>query len=81
MARSKSGILFTEAAGKNVASIRCDENPDWQALEVLFTSGTLFSLDLSARIYVDASYLEQRRGDSKIIRKYGHVSSNSGHQA
>jgi hypothetical protein len=81
MARSKGGILFTEAAGKTVASIRYNENPDWRALEVLFTDGTLYSFELSARITVDASYLEQRRGDSEIIRKYGRVSGNSGHQA
>lgn len=81
MARSKGGVLFTEAAGKTVASIRYDENPDWQALEVLFTDGTFFSFELNARITVDASYLEQRRGDSEIIRRYGHISGNSGHQA
>ena len=78
MARSKGGILFTEAAGKTVASIRYDENPDWQALEVLFTDSTFFSFELHARIIVDANYLEQRRGDSEIIRKYGRVSGNPG---
>jgi len=42
MARSTGGVLFTEIAGKTVASIRYDENPDWQALEVLFTDGPCF---------------------------------------
>ena len=71
MARSKGGTLFAEAAGKTVESIRYHENPDWHALEIRFTDGTLFCLELRSRVTVEASYFELRRGDAELIRKYG----------
>lgn len=40
---------FTEANGKTAASIRYEEHPESQALEVLFTDGALFSFELSSR--------------------------------
>jgi hypothetical protein len=76
MARPRDGILFTEAAGKTVVSIRYDES----GLEIHFTVGTLFSFELSSRLKVEASYLEQRGGESAVIRKYGRLSADSCHE-
>ncbi len=67
----RKGVLFTEAAGKTVASIRLNEDHDWRALEIRFTDGTLFSVDLVPRIELVVRYMEQRHGDSEIIRDYG----------
>ena len=71
MARPKRGTVFTEVTGKTVKSIKYEENPDWQAIEVAFSDGTLLSVEISARVTVRASFLEARRGDLKIIRSYG----------
>lgn len=79
MTRPK-GILFTEATGKTVSTIRYHENPDWQAIEVLFTDGTLFSFELSSRVTVEASHLKQRGADSALIRRYRRVSVDPRHQ-
>lgn len=77
MARRKFGTVFTEAVGKTVDSIRYEEGADWQALEVAFSDGTLFSFELRARVAVQASYFEVRRGDLETIRGYGKVSGDS----
>jgi hypothetical protein len=77
MARPRRGTVFTEATGKTVESIKYEENPDWQAVEVAFSDGTLFSFEFSARVTVQASYLAVRRGDLKMVRNYGRVSGAS----
>ncbi len=77
MARRKGDTVFAEAAGKTVDSIRYEENSEWQALVITFRDGKVFSLEFGARIDVQASYLEMRRGDLKIIRKYGRISGGS----
>jgi hypothetical protein len=64
-------FAFTEAAGKTVASIRYQEHEDWQALEVQFTDGTLFSFELLPRVALQVRYLEQRHRESEVIRDYG----------
>jgi hypothetical protein len=78
MARQKHGTVFAEVKGKTVESIKYEENPDWQALEVAFNDGTLFSVEFSARVAVQASYLKVHHGDLDMIRNYGRVSGAHG---
>ena len=75
MARPKRDTMFTEVAGKTVESIKYEENPDCQALELAFSDGTLLTFELSSRIEVQASYLRARKGNLKLIRNYGRVSA------
>jgi hypothetical protein len=77
MARPKGDIVFTEIAGKTVESIKYEENPDWQALELAFSDGTLLTFELSSRVEIRASYLKARKGNLKLIRNYGRVSAAS----
>jgi hypothetical protein len=72
----KTGIEFKEAKGKVVASLRYEENPDWQALELAFSDGTLFSIEFSSRVSVQARYFKARQGNLKLIRSYGRVSGD-----
>ena len=61
--------MFTEIAGKTVESIRDEENPDWQALELAFSDGALLDFSNSvARVEIQASYLKARKGNVKLIR-------------
>lgn len=80
MARRKRDTVFAEAKGKRIESIRYEEDPDWQALEVLFDDGTLFSFEFGCRVVVQARYLEARLGNLAIKRNYGRVSSDSAHK-
>lgn len=68
MARPKRETVFTEIAGKTVESIRYEGNPDWQALELAFSDGTLLTFELSSRVEIQASYLKARKGNVKLIR-------------
>jgi hypothetical protein len=52
MARRKASTLFTEATGKNVNSIKYEENADWQPLEVVFSDETLFCFEFNSRVTV-----------------------------
>ena len=78
MARSKPSTVFGELAGKTVNSVKYEENFDWQALEVAFSDGTIFSVEFSARVIVQARYLRSRQGNLDIIRNYGRVSGSPG---
>ena len=78
MARPNRGAVFADVTGKTVESIKYEENSDWQALEVAFSDGTLFSIEFSARVTVQASYLKVRQGDLDMIRNYGRVSGTPG---
>jgi len=77
MARPKRDTVFTEIVGKTVESIKYEENPDWQALELAFSDGTLLTFELSFRVEIQASYLKARKGNLKLIRNYGRVSAAS----
>lgn len=77
MARPKRDTVFTEIAGKTVESIKYEENPDWQALELAFSDGTLLTFELNSRVEIQASYLKARKGNLKLIRNYGRVSAAS----
>lgn len=81
MVRRNRGKVFTEAIGKTVKSIKYEENPDCQALEVAFSDGTLLSFEFSARVTVQGSYLRARKGDLRLIRDFGRISGHSAHQA
>ena len=81
MARAKRDAVFTEVVGKTVESIKYEENPDYQVLELAFSDGTLLSFELSSRVEVQASYLKARNGNLKLIRSYGRVSGAPAHQA
>jgi hypothetical protein len=76
MVRPKRDTVFTEAAGKTVKSITYAENADSQALEIVFSDGTLLSFEFSACVTVEASYLRARKGNLKLIRNFGRVSGN-----
>jgi hypothetical protein len=67
------GLNFTEAAGKVVAFVNViNDPPNWQALEVRFTDGTLLHFEvLTTRVQIKTKYMEARRGDLKLIRNYG----------
>jgi hypothetical protein len=78
MALPKRDTVFAEVTGKTVKSIKYEENSDWQALEVAFSDGTIFSFEFCARATVKASYLEVRQGDLEMIRNYGRVSGAPG---
>ena len=77
MARPKRDTVFTEMAGKTVESIKYEENPDWQALGLAFSDGTLLTFELSSRVEIQASYLKARRGNLELIWNYGRVSAVS----
>ena len=77
MARPKRDTVFTQIAGKTVQSIKYDENPEYQVLEMAFSDGTLLTFELSSRVEVQASYLKARKGNLKLIRNYGRVSGAS----
>jgi len=69
----KLGLNFTEAVGKVVAFVNVISNPpDWQALGIRFTDGTLLHFEfLTAQIQIKPKYMEARRGDLEMIRNYG----------
>jgi hypothetical protein len=69
----KLGLNFTEAVGKVVAFVNViNTPPDWQALEIRFTDGTLLHFELlTTQIQIKPKYLEARRGDLELIRNYG----------
>ena len=81
MARRRRDMEFAEGAGKKVESIRYEESPEWQALEVIFDDGTRLSFEFSSRVVVRASYVEARRGNLAMKRNYGRVSGDPGHEA
>jgi hypothetical protein len=78
MAQRKIGRVFAEAARKTVESIEYTENADWHALVITFRDGKDLSFEISARVVVEATHLEKRRGDLKLIRKYGRLSGGAG---
>jgi hypothetical protein len=67
------GMNFTEAVGKVVAFVNLiNEPPDWQALEIRFTDGTLLHFEFTTtHTEIKPKYLEARRGDLELIRNYG----------
>jgi hypothetical protein len=77
MARVKREREFHEAKGKQVESIKYQENADWQAIELIFADGTMYSIEFSAQVAVQASFLKARRGNLKMIRNYGRISADS----
>ena len=64
------GLNFTEAVGKTVAFLNViNDPPEWQALEIRFTDGTLFHFVLqTTQVEIKAEYSEARDGDLKLIR-------------
>ena len=74
MAPTKRNTGFTEIEGKTVESIKYQENPDYQLLELAFSDGTLLTFELSSRVEVQASYLKARKGNLNLIRNFGRVS-------
>jgi hypothetical protein len=69
----KLGRNFSEAVGKVVAFVNViNTPPDWQALEIRFTDGTLLHFEfLTTQIQIKPKYMEARRGDLELIRNYG----------
>jgi hypothetical protein len=69
----KLGLNFTEAVGKVVAFVNViNDPPEWQALEVRFTDGTLLHFEfMTSQIQIKTEYMEARRGDLELIRNYG----------
>ena len=74
----KLGRNFTEAVGKVVAFVNLiNTPPDWQALEIRFTDGTLLHFELlTTQIQIKPKYMEARRGDLELIRNYGILSTD-----
>ena len=81
MARQKRRTVFTDVSGKTVKSIKYEENPDCQALELAFSDGTLLCFEFSARVTVQGSYLKARKGNLRLIRDFGRISGHSAHEA
>jgi hypothetical protein len=69
----KIGLNFTEAVGKTVAFVNVvNDPPNWQALEIRFTDGTLLHFEfLTTETRIKPQYMEVRRGDLELIRNYG----------
>ena len=69
----KLGLNFTEAVGKVVAFVNViNDPPEWQALEIRFTDGTLLHFELlTTQVQIKPKYMEARRGDLELIRNYG----------
>jgi hypothetical protein len=69
----KIGLNFTEAVGKVVAFVNVvNDPPNWQALEIRFTDGTLLHFEfLTTETRIKPKYMEARRGDLELIRNYG----------
>jgi hypothetical protein len=69
----KLGVNFTEAVGKTVAFVNVlNDPPDWQALEIRFTDGTLLHFEfVTTYPEIKPKYMEARRGDLELIRDYG----------
>jgi hypothetical protein len=67
------GMNFTEAAGKVVAFVNViNDPPNWQALEIRFTDGTLLHFEfLTTQVQIKSKYMEARHGDLELIRNYG----------
>jgi hypothetical protein len=67
------GLNFTEAVGKVVAFVNViNDPPNWQALEIRFTDGTLLHFEfLTTEVRIKPQYMEARRGDLELIRNYG----------
>jgi hypothetical protein len=67
------GLNFTEAAGKVIAFVNViNDPPNWQALEIRFTDGTLLHFEfLTTQVQIKGKYMEARRGDLELIRNYG----------
>jgi hypothetical protein len=67
------GLNFTEAAGKVVAFVNViNDPPNWQALEVRFTDGSLLHFEfLTTQTQIKAEYMKARREDLELIRNYG----------
>jgi hypothetical protein len=67
------GLNFTEAVGKTVAFVNViNDPPNWQALEIRFTDGTLLHFEfLTTQVHIKGKYMEARRGDLELIRNYG----------
>ena len=80
MARWKRGTVFSDVAGKTVISIKYEENPDCQALEMAFSDDTLLCFEFSARVTVQGSYLRARKENLLLIRDFGRISSHSADQ-
>jgi hypothetical protein len=69
----KIGLNFTEAVGKVIAFVNVvNDPPNWQALEIRFTDGTLLHFEfLTTETRIKPKYMEARRGDLELIRSYG----------
>jgi hypothetical protein len=74
----KLGRNFTEAVGKVIAFVNLiNTPPDWQALEIRFTDGTLLHFELlTTQTQIKPKYMEARRGDLELIRNYGILSTD-----
>jgi len=64
-------VQFIEATGKTVSSIRWGGDLERPALEVRFTDGTFFWVELIPKIALAVRYMERRQGDVETIRDYG----------
>jgi hypothetical protein len=66
------GKHFTEAAGKTVRFLTfVDQGREWRALEIRFTDGTAFSIELWSEPQLRVQYLETRRGEIELLKDYG----------
>ena len=79
----KLGVNFTEAVGKTVAFVNIvNDPPEWQALEVRFTDGTLLHFELTTtHTQIKLKYMEARRGDLELIRDFGTLVTEEERQA
>ncbi len=60
--RPKIGVNFTEVVGKTVAFVNVvNDPPEWQALEIRFTDGTLLHFEFTTtHTEIKPKYLEAR---------------------
>ncbi len=74
-----SSIHFPEVTGKTVARLYYvnDAPNDWQSLDMCFTDGTFFSLELTPRVDARACYEKLLSDGVETIRNYGIIPGNA----
>jgi hypothetical protein len=66
----KNSVTLKEAAGKTVKHMTVTFDPDYNAVEVGFTDGTVMAVDMIPAVKIRPQYQNVKTGDTKIVRTY-----------
>jgi len=64
----KNSVTLKEAAAKTVKRMTVTFDPDYNAVEVEFTDGTVMAVDMIPAVKIRPQYQNVKTGDTKIIR-------------